>query len=105
MAHIAEPDQRCSQQQTSQPGISLGTDHGEIDTELLGRMHYLFIGIPLPQDWFGLQSIGMHLFSNQRELRSCLALCRFQMDLNRFVLETQSVIERRRIFRYLKNMQ
>ena len=49
----------------------MGTDQGMIDTEFVGRIHYLFIGIPVPPDRFGLQSIGMILFSNQRESRGC----------------------------------
>src|ERR1700731_1715712 len=102
---LQKPISGAPKQQSSKPGISVGTDNDEIDTDLLGRIHYLFIGIPVPQDRFGLQTLGTHLFSNQRKLRGCLALCRFHMDPNRFVHEIQSVIERRRVVRDLENMQ
>jgi len=41
-------------QQSSQPGASVGTDNDEIDTDLLGRIDYLLIGIPMAQDPFGV---------------------------------------------------
>jgi hypothetical protein len=47
---LQNPISGAPEQQSSQPGISVRTDNDEIDTNFLGHIHYLFIGIPVPQD-------------------------------------------------------
>ena len=96
---------RTAEQQTLETSKTLGPDHNEVGTHLLGLVHNLFVRIPKTQPRLSLQSFGLNFFNNQRELCIGLTLCRVHMNLNLLMLDVESLIKRGGIVRYLEHMQ
>src|SRR5580693_959819 len=96
---------RATEQQTFETPITVGTDHNEIGTHLLGLGHNLFVGIPKTQPRLSLQPFASNFFSKQRELCIGLTRSRFHMDLNLLMFDVESLIKRCGIVWYLKHMQ